>query len=322
MVELRNFIAFHMIQRKVIASGENILDILFENGQPVSATPGGSAFNSAVSLALTGTNTYFMGETGDDETGKNIRNFMESHGIKTAYMQTRQNWKTAVALAFMDENHEAHYAFYRESPTPNPHFTIPEFQENDILLFGSYQAICPPLNQQTERLLTQAKASKALIYYDLNFRPSHRKERNKLISAVERNCRMANIVRASADDFEALFDERNLEKVYQKNLKSWCPILIGTAGPEDIQIFTPTGQYRFSAEHIQPVSTIGAGDNFNAGFIYALIRLGITDRQLDRLSAETWQKLVFCGTAFASHVCMRRENVISPDFDFENALIS
>ena len=71
------------MQRKVIASGENILDIQFENGQPISATPGGSAFNSAVSLAQTGINTCFIGETGNDETGKNIRRFMAEHNMQT-----------------------------------------------------------------------------------------------------------------------------------------------------------------------------------------------------------------------------------------------
>lgn len=309
-----------IMQRKVIASGENILDIQFENGQPISATPGGSAFNSAVSLAQTGINTCFIGETGNDETGKNIRRFMAEHNMQTQFMQIRPDRKTAVALAFMNENHEAHYEFYRESPTPNPNFQIPEFQEQDILLFGSYYAICPALNQQTERLLKQAQTSKAFIYYDLNFRPSHRKERNQLLPIIEQNCRMASIVRASADDFDALFNERNLERIYKEYLQAWCPILIGTSGPENIQIFTPQKYYQFSTPKINPVSTIGADDNFNAGFIYALIKLGITNNQLNNLTTPIWQQLVSCGTAFATHVCMRRENTISPDFDYKSTL--
>ena len=37
--------------RKVIGIGETILDIIFRNGQPTAAVPGGSVFNGIVSLA-------------------------------------------------------------------------------------------------------------------------------------------------------------------------------------------------------------------------------------------------------------------------------
>ena len=35
--------------RKVIGIGETVLDIIFKDNQPVSAVPGGSAFNAAIS---------------------------------------------------------------------------------------------------------------------------------------------------------------------------------------------------------------------------------------------------------------------------------
>ena len=40
--------------RKVIGIGETILDIIFRNGQPTAAVPGGSVFNGVVSLARAG----------------------------------------------------------------------------------------------------------------------------------------------------------------------------------------------------------------------------------------------------------------------------
>ena len=36
--------------RKVIGIGETVLDIIFQNDQPVQAVPGGSVFNSLISL--------------------------------------------------------------------------------------------------------------------------------------------------------------------------------------------------------------------------------------------------------------------------------
>ena len=38
--------------RKVIGIGETVLDIIFKNGQPIGAVPGGSVFNGVISLGL------------------------------------------------------------------------------------------------------------------------------------------------------------------------------------------------------------------------------------------------------------------------------
>ena len=41
--------------RKIIGIGETILDIIFRNNQPSHAVPGGSTFNTLISLGRLGT---------------------------------------------------------------------------------------------------------------------------------------------------------------------------------------------------------------------------------------------------------------------------
>lgn len=55
--------------RKVIGIGETTFDIIFKDGQPVSAVPGGSAFNAIISLGRSGVNTTFISEAGNDRIG-------------------------------------------------------------------------------------------------------------------------------------------------------------------------------------------------------------------------------------------------------------
>ena len=40
--------------RKIIGIGETVLDIIFKDGQPIGAYPGGSTFNAMVSLGRDG----------------------------------------------------------------------------------------------------------------------------------------------------------------------------------------------------------------------------------------------------------------------------
>ena len=49
--------------RKVIGIGETILDILFHDGQPQAAVPGGSIYNAVISLGRMGQNVTFISET-------------------------------------------------------------------------------------------------------------------------------------------------------------------------------------------------------------------------------------------------------------------
>ncbi len=54
--------------RKVIGIGETVLDIIFKNNQPDTAAPGGSTFNSMVSLGRAGVSAYFISEVGNNQS--------------------------------------------------------------------------------------------------------------------------------------------------------------------------------------------------------------------------------------------------------------
>ena len=63
------------------------------------------------------------------------------------------------------------------------------------------------------------------------------------------------------------------------------------------------------------ISTIGAGDNFNAGFIYGLIKYGITREMLEAgLTAEQWDGLINLAQQFSANVCQSINNSIDQDF--------
>ena len=63
------------------------------------------------------------------------------------------------------------------------------------------------------------------------------------------------------------------------------------------------------------VSTIGAGDNFNAGFIYGLLKGGVTRDDIDRgLSEEQWDKAIEYGQMFSAESCKDIFNYVSTEF--------
>ena len=187
--------------RKVIGIGETILDIIFEGNQPSAAVPGGSVFNGIVSLGRAGVNVSFISETGNDRVGNIILQFMRENNIPTDHVNVFPDGKSPVSLAFLNEHSDAEYIFYKDYPKQRLDVLFPEIHEDDIVIVGSYYALNPVLRDKILELLETAKEKKAIIYYDPNFRSSHKDEAIKLTSTIIENLEYADIVRGSAEDF-------------------------------------------------------------------------------------------------------------------------
>ena len=162
--------------RKVIGIGETILDIIFRNEQPSAAVPGGSVFNGIVSLSRTGVPVCFISETGNDHVGNIILRFMRDNHISTDYVNVFPDGKSPVSLAFLDDNSDAEYIFYKDYPKQRLDVIYPKLEEDDIVVIGSYYALNPVLREKVLELLDQAREKKAIVYYDPNFRSSHKEE--------------------------------------------------------------------------------------------------------------------------------------------------
>lgn len=291
------------MERKAICVGETVLDIILKDGVPLCANPGGSAFNSAISLGRAGTDSYFIGECGGDEAGRMIRDFLTENGVHPDCLREYPACKSTVSLAFLDGANDAHYSFYRDEPSAHQDFIIPDIHAEDVLVFGSYFAVAPSLRAQIRRLLSTAREAGAIIYYDVNFRPSHARDLDSLKPAIEDNIAAADVVRASADDLHTVYGD--------SSVRPSCRCFIRTDGANEVSLFLDGRERKYAVEPLQPVSTIGAGDSFNAGVACGLIKSGI---MRSGLLEEVWDPVMATALAFARNCCLSKENYIARDF--------
>ena len=299
--------------RKIFGIGETIYDILFRNDKPVAAVPGGSVFNGLISLGRTGLDCTFITEIGSDKVGQTILDFMHENGINTDYVSCYPGKKTAISLAFLDENNDARYSFYKDYPNNRLDFEMPLIQENDIVAFGAYFALNPVLQDKVKPFLNYARKQGAILYYDLNFRDNHRHEVESLRDTFLENYAIADVVRGSHEDFINLYGHDDCRKIYEETSK-FCPRLICTRGKEGVLVIDHGKEYSFGAHPIVPVSTIGAGDNFNAGMIYGFIKENVSRETLDSLTENVWNRLIGYGVEFGTEACMSTSNYVSKDF--------
>lgn len=298
--------------RKIYAVGESLLDVISKNNKIIARKAGGSMLNASVSMARMGLFTFLISELGQDKEGEIIEDFLTSVGVNKTFIYKFNDGNTAIARAKLDVDNNADYSFEKKYPSQRLKINIPNFTLNDILLFGSIYSIEDEISSVLRQIISVAQNNHSLIFYDPNIRKANFNlvEEHKIVE----NLNFANIVRASNEDFENVFGVNKFEDACLciPNLNS--KIFIFTCAENGVYLWTPLFSLFFDTPQVFPVSTIGAGDSFNAGLIHAFHLYNVKCDNLLKLEKEVWDEIIKHAIRFATDVCMSYDNYISDEF--------
>jgi len=295
--------------RRIYAVGETILDIIFKGDQPMAARPGGSSFNAAITLGRLGAPVTMISEMGNDRVGDMIAAFMEGNGVDTGSISRYEKGQSAIALAFLNAESDAEYQFYKDYPHQRLQVEYPVFSPKDLLLFGSFYALNPGIRPRLKQLLQKASEAGVLILYDPNFRSTHMPEREELLPVILENMGYATVVRASDEDLLNIFHVKSPEDAWER-VRHHCVALVYTANAHGVHLVTEHLNLHLDVEVIEPVSTIGAGDTFNAGIIYGLYERGYRKEQIGSLGSQQWEEILKGAMEFSREVCLSYDNYL------------
>lgn len=294
--------------------GETVLDIIFKGFSPMAAKTGGSMVNTSVSLGRLGCPVHLITEIGNDETGRMMTKFLEENQVNIRHSYFFDEGNSAMALAFLNEKEDANYTFYKNYPNRRFQINFPEIKKNDLILFGSSFAISLDVRDKLYNLLSLARDAGAIIIYDPNFRKPHLKDLPGIKHFIRENIEFAHIVRGSDEDFRLIYNSGSVEETYQAIAHKENKVLIVTSGSEEVHLKSQHASLSVSVPSVNALSTIGAGDNFNAGIIYTLFQNQVKLEELSDLSVQEWKTILERGVAFGTHVCESYDNYISEEF--------
>jgi fructokinase len=113
-------------------------------------------------------------------------------------------------------------------------------------------------------------------------------------------------VRGSDQDFFNLFGVKDGQAAYRKIQNERSKILIYTRNRDGVDLFTPWFVKHYEVPDLQVVSTVGAGDNFNAGLISVLHGMKYIPE-----TENFWDEAIDQAIIFASEVCASRDNFVN-----------
>jgi fructokinase len=257
--------------------GEALVDLVPDgSGAGYRESPGGSPFNVAVGLSRLGNRTSLMARFADDRFGRLLRSAAEREGIDVS-AAPRAAERATVATAAVDDTGQAAYEFDMDG-TADWQWTAAELRAinpaTQVLHFGSIAAWTPPGAERIAGLARELGTTGAvLISYDPNIRPAVVGRQERAVGLVERNVRLADVVKASREDVDWLYPELRVDQVAARWSDLGPTLVVVTEGADGASAYPRLGTpLRRPGRPVDVVDTIGAGDAFTAGLLTGLVR--------------------------------------------------
>ena len=264
----------------ITVAGEAVIDLVDEGGGRYRAHPGGSAANVSVGLARLGVPCSLLARVSTDALGGQLAAHLAGNGVSLRDV-VRAAEPTTLALASLDEARQAAYSFYFQGTADWQwrRDELPGALAPDVtaLHAGSLSLALAPGAQVLEDLLSAERArGQVTISIDPNIRPALAAGRADEAARVERQIRLAHIVKASEEDTGWLYPGLGCESVARAWQRLGPALVVITLGPRGAYALGPDGtEVRRPAPPVVVADTVGAGDAFSAGLLGALWRRGL-----------------------------------------------
>lgn len=239
---------------------------------------GGTSANTAVALAKLGVKTSFIGTVGKDQYGKYIKQDFENEGVDISDMIIEPELNTVGVFAFIDENGERYLWGW---PRVDQSFKV--LDNNKI----PYNKICNAdwIHSSGMCLVYDTSARSTIIEifkeayeagiptsFDLNLRVDDGVLDTEYEKAVREIIKYTTYLLGSGtDEFAYLGDSKDWKKNAHSFVANERTIIVRN-GKEGSYGFTIDEEIEAPAFKVKVEDTVGAGDVYNAGFIYAMLQ--------------------------------------------------
>lgn len=252
-------------------------DIIPEFGQvekwidDAELTIGGSAGIFAVGAAKLGLKVTFIGKVGDDHFGHFMKDRMTAQGIDVSGLVIDPSVKTGLSISLSDGNDRAILTFGGSNLLLN-------FQDIDFEIVAQSRH----LHSGSFYLLNNIRQDLAIIYkkakemglstsIDTNYDPKEKWE-DDIFNVLD----YTDVFLPNMTELMAISGEKDPDSAIRHLTKNRNLLVVVKNGEDDA--FAEKDKVRYSAETIQvkPIDTTGAGDSFDAGFLFGFLNgLGI-----------------------------------------------
>jgi fructokinase len=294
----------------LLSCGDALIDFLpvrsGDGRDAFAPVVGGSCLNVAIGIARLGAPAGFMGGISTDLFGRMIAEHAQTSQVDLRYAARSSRPTT---LAFVRVDGEPQYAFYDEG-TAARNWTYRQgsipFAEIDAIHVGSTTLVDGGAAAQVLAMVEDARRS-TTISFDPNCRSNLIGDKAEYVRRMDQFAANADIVRLSDSDFASLYGGSDYAARAEALFAAGAGLVVVTRGARGARAWhRQAGAIEVEAPGVDVVDTVGAGDSFQAGLLFALRAMGgIAARSLARLSADQLKRALAFAAVCAAYTSGR-----------------
>jgi fructokinase len=289
----------------ILVAGEALVDLVVADGA-ILPSPGGSPYNTARALGRLGASVGFLGRLSRDKFGRMLTNVLAESGVCLDHT-SRGPEPTALAIAHRSADGEADYSFYLGGTTFSAiGYAFPTAAPDVQALYVGSLALALEPSASALEALVERERQRRIVVLDPNVRAAAIAEEDGYRERFDRCCRAAHIVKLSASDASWLLPGLGYEEVVTRLLDLGAELVVLTLGADGAIARTRQARGRVQPVRIDVADTIGAGDAFGAGLLFALERRRALGRgSVAALANSDLEGVLRFASAVAALTCAR-----------------
>jgi 5-dehydro-2-deoxygluconokinase len=235
---------------------------------------GGSSANMAVGLARLGAKVGIIGCLGNDSLSEFLNGFLKSEHVDTCRVQTAPGYLPSLCLTEVSPPDRFPQVFYRRDPAD----TRLQVTDEDLRYIDTSQmfitngtSLCAsPSRESTYRALERARKSGCRVVLDVDYRAMSWPGPEEAGLAVRLALPFVDVLIGNELELTIVTGAGSLDDAVDRLRKASVPMLVSKLGDKGTRVWTGGESVFLEPYSVEVVSTIGAGDGFASGFLYAL----------------------------------------------------
>jgi len=237
---------------------------------------GGSSANMAVGLARLGARAGIVGCLGSDSLSRFLIDFLKQENVDTSHVQIAPGYLPSLAITEVSPPDKFPQVFYRHDPADtrlDATATDLDYVAGARMFVTNGTSLCAsPSRESTYRALERAKEAGCRVVFDVDYRAMSWRSPEEAGLAVRLALPFVEILIGNQLELTLVAGVSDLDGATRKLRRAGVPILVSKLGEMGTRVWTGDDSVFLPPYAVDVVSTIGAGDGFASGFLYALIK--------------------------------------------------
>ena len=258
---------------------------------------GGSSANMAVGLSRLGMRVGMISCVGADPLGDYLVQYLRRERVDTRFVRSRPGYLSSLCLTEISPPDRFPQVFYRERAADTA-VEVGEEERGFIcgtrLFVTNGTSLCAsPARESTLRALEWAHRAGVRVAFDVDYRASSWPSPETAGLYARLVLPLVDVLIANPDEIRMVAETAGVDEAIER-LRAWrVPLVVAKMGAEGVRASSAEESVFQPSYPVEVVSTIGAGDGFAAGFLYAL------------LEGKPLAEALASGNAAAAIVCSR-----------------